>query len=181
MQDIPAATESAGQAAAAVDGVVHVLAAGEEAELEDQEQQEGVSLAWVPDSRMQHPLLFLHRCFHSIGRLNQNMISKKVWPQLAPQIFLVILQRGLPKAHANALGRKAMFPTYFLAICDISSIEALHTGEEDAEDSDDEINENLDVDAAADAFAAAAREKGFGDGPQHTGEPGSCDNRMLLC
>lgn len=51
MQDIPAATESAGQAAAAVDGVFHVLTAGEEAEQEDQdqEQQEGVSLAWVPD------------------------------------------------------------------------------------------------------------------------------------
>ena len=39
-----------------------------------------------------------------------------------------------------------------------------YTGEEDAEDSDDEINEELDVDAAADAFAAAAREKGYGDG-----------------
>lgn len=51
MQDIPAATESAGQAAAAVDGVFHVLTAGEEAEQEDQdhEQQEGVSLAWGPD------------------------------------------------------------------------------------------------------------------------------------
>ena len=52
MQDIPAATESAGQAAAAVDGVFHVLTAGEEAEQEDQDpqQQEGVSLATVPDS-----------------------------------------------------------------------------------------------------------------------------------
>jgi len=42
-------------------------------------------------------------------------------------------------------------------------------GKEEAEDSDDEINENLDVDAAADAFAAAAREKGFGNGSQHPG------------
>ena len=39
-QDIPAATESAGQAAAAVDGVFHVLTAGEEAEQEEQEEQE---------------------------------------------------------------------------------------------------------------------------------------------
>ena len=39
-QDIPAATESAGQAAAAVDGVFHVLAAGEEAAQEEQEGQE---------------------------------------------------------------------------------------------------------------------------------------------
>ena len=44
-------------------------------------------------------------------------------------------------------------------------------GEEDAEDSDEEINEDLDIDAAADAFAAAARQKGYGDGPQHGGEP----------
>ena len=42
-------------------------------------------------------------------------------------------------------------------------------GEEDAEDSDEEINEDLDIDAAADAFAAAARQKGYGDGPQHGG------------
>jgi len=42
-------------------------------------------------------------------------------------------------------------------------------GKEEAEDSDDEINEDLDVDAAADAFAAAAREKGFGNGSQHPG------------
>lgn len=54
-----------------------------------------------------------------------------------------------------------------------------YTGEEDAEDSDDEINEELDVDAAADAFAAAAREKGYGDGPQHPGEPGRCDQGGL--
>ena len=40
VQDIPAATESAGQAAAAVDGVFHVLAAGEEAAQEEQEGQE---------------------------------------------------------------------------------------------------------------------------------------------
>ena len=40
MQDIPAATESAGQAAAAVDGVFHVLAAGEEAEQEEQHEGE---------------------------------------------------------------------------------------------------------------------------------------------
>lgn len=39
-QDIPAAAESAGQAAAAVDGVFHVLAVGEEAEQEEQEDQE---------------------------------------------------------------------------------------------------------------------------------------------
>ena len=39
-QDIPAATESAGQAAAAVDGVFHVLAAGEEAGQEEQDDQE---------------------------------------------------------------------------------------------------------------------------------------------
>ena len=44
MQDIPAATESAGQAAAAVDGVFHVLAVGEEAEQEEQEQPEGEHL-----------------------------------------------------------------------------------------------------------------------------------------
>ena len=44
-------------------------------------------------------------------------------------------------------------------------------GEEDAEDSDEEINEDLDIDAAADAFAAAARQKGYGDGPQHGGGP----------
>ena len=43
-------------------------------------------------------------------------------------------------------------------------------GEEGAEDSDEEINEELDIDAAADAFAAAARQKGFGDGPQPGGE-----------
>ena len=43
-------------------------------------------------------------------------------------------------------------------------------GEEDAEDSDEEINEDLDIDAAADAFAAAARQKGFGDSPQPGGE-----------
>ncbi len=45
-------------------------------------------------------------------------------------------------------------------------------GKEEAEDSDDEINEDLDVDAAADAFAAAAREKGFCDGSQHPGMSG---------
>ncbi len=44
MQDIPAATESAGQAAAAVDGVFHVLAVGEEAEQEVQEQPHGEDL-----------------------------------------------------------------------------------------------------------------------------------------
>ena len=44
MQDIPAATESAGQAAAAVDGVFHVLAVGEEAGQEEQEQPEGEAL-----------------------------------------------------------------------------------------------------------------------------------------
>ena len=43
-------------------------------------------------------------------------------------------------------------------------------GEEDAQDSDEEINEDLDIDAAADAFAAAARQKGFGDGPQPGGD-----------
>ena len=52
-------------------------------------------------------------------------------------------------------------------------------GEEDAEDSDDEINEDLDVDAAADAFAAAAREKGFGDGPQHPGN--ACTAHIRAC
>ncbi len=35
-------------------------------------------------------------------------------------------------------------------------------GKEEAEDSDDEIKEGLDVDAAAGAFAAADGEKGFG-------------------
>ena len=51
MQDIPAATESAGQAAAAVDGVFHVLTAGEEAEQEEQEDQEqGGETPWCPAS-----------------------------------------------------------------------------------------------------------------------------------
>ena len=43
-QDIPAATESAGQAAAAVDGVFHVLTAGEEAANEEKEQPKGAVL-----------------------------------------------------------------------------------------------------------------------------------------
>ena len=51
VQDIPAATESAGQAAAAVDGVFHVLAAGEEAAQEEQEGQEQGS----------QTLLYLHQ------------------------------------------------------------------------------------------------------------------------
>jgi len=44
-QDIPAAAESAGQAAAAVDGVFHVLSAGEEAEQEEKDQTGGKT--WV--------------------------------------------------------------------------------------------------------------------------------------
>ncbi len=43
-QDIPAAAESAGQAAAAVDGVFHVLSAGEEAEKEEKDQTGGKTL-----------------------------------------------------------------------------------------------------------------------------------------
>ena len=58
--------------------------------------------------------------------------------------------------------------------------EMMLAGEEDAEDSDDEINEDLDVDAAADAFAAAAREKGFGDGPQHPGDTCIPANALLV-
>ena len=54
-----------------MDGVFHVLTAGEEAEQEDQEQeeQEGVSLAWVPDlsSQVCHSY-FRDIAVHVVGR-----------------------------------------------------------------------------------------------------------------
>ena len=63
---------------------------------------------------------------------------------------------------------------------EFSLTEPVLAGEEDAEDSDDEINEDLDVDAAADAFAAAAREKGFGDRPEHPGDTFTPANPLLV-
>ena len=87
-QDIPAAADSAGQAAAAVDGVFHVLSAGEEAEQEEQDQQGGkalVSVAATANESISTNVCTSHRsvtcrsCYSCMGSLSHNCLLTNIY------------------------------------------------------------------------------------------------------